>query len=337
MGGTTSERAISLSTGSGVAAALRRLGYDVTALDSGTGQVLTAGREQEEGGTSDAKELATTSSKIVQTSQLDQADVVFIALHGGAGEDGTLQAVLDLTRKPYTGSGHLASAVAMDKALSKRLFEHAGVPTPRWLVVPAAGPPPDIDDLSTVGGLPLVFKPNQEGSTVGLTIVEKPEEIAAAFALAARFDRQVLIEDYIPGRELTVAMLGLEPLPVVEIVPKHGIYDYECKYTPGMSRYDAPADLPEEIAQELQALSRRACEVLGCSGVSRVDFRLDPENRPYCLEVNTVPGMTPTSLVPMAARAAGLTYDDVVRRMVEMAIEDARERNPDWRYESTTR
>lgn len=337
MGGTTSERAISLSTGSGVAAALRRLGYEVTALDSGTGRVLTAGSEQEEGGASEAKELATVSSKIVQMSQLDQADVVFIALHGGAGEDGTLQAVLDLTRKPYTGSGHLASAVAMDKALSKRLFEHAGVPTPRWIVMPSAGPVPDLDDLSAIGNLPLVFKPNQEGSTVGLTIVERPEQIAEAFALAGRYDRQVLVEDFIPGRELTVAMLGPEPLPVVEIVPQHGIYDYECKYTPGMSRYDAPADLPEGIAQQLQDLSRRAYEVLGCSGVARIDFRLDPENRSYCLEANTVPGMTPTSLVPMAARAAGMTYDDVVRRMVEMAIEDARERSSDWRFESTTR
>jgi D-alanine-D-alanine ligase len=337
MGGHTAERAVSFSTGSGVAASLRRLGHEVVSIDAGTGRLLPAGKELESAEEiSETRDLAPVSPSLVRVSQLDEADVVFIALHGGAGEDGTLQAVLDLTRKPYTGSGHLASAAAMDKALSKRLFEHAGVPTPRWLLVAAAGPSPDADDLAAVGGFPLVFKPNDQGSTVGLSIVRGPREIEAAFALAGRHGREVLIEAYVPGRELTVGMLGPEPLPVVEIVPQHDVYDYECKYTPGMSRYDVPADLPPELAAHLQDLARRAYEVLGCRGVARVDFRLDPENRPSCLEVNTVPGMTPTSLVPMAARAAGLTYDDLVRRMVEMALSDARERNRDWRFESTT-
>ncbi len=337
MGGQSAERAVSLSTGSGVAASLRRLGHDVTSIDAGSGRLLAPGKETESAEQSEARDLVPVSPSLVRVSEVDQADVVFIALHGGAGEDGTLQAVLDLTGKPYTGSGHLASAAAMDKALSKRLFEHAGVPTPRWLLVSAAGPPPDADDLAAVGGLPLVFKPNDQGSTVGLSIVEHASEIEGAFALAARHGRQVLVEAFVPGRELTVGMLGREPLPVVEIIPEHGIYDYECKYTPGKSRYDAPADLPPDLAAHVQDLSRRAYEVLSCRGVARVDFRLDPEQRPYCLEVNTVPGMTPTSLVPMAGRAAGLTYDDVVRRMVEMALEDARERSRDWRFESTTR
>jgi D-alanine-D-alanine ligase len=215
----------------------------------------------------------------------------------------------------------LASALAMDKAMSKRMFEHAGIPTPPWLVLPSDGPPPDPADVGPLGGFPVVVKPNDQGSTVGLTIVEDSKGLVSAFELAAKHSRQVLLERFIAGRELTVAVLGNEALPIVEIVPNSGFYDYESKYTAGMSRYECPAVLPADTAARVQELGLRAFETLGCRGVGRVDFRLDPDGRPYCLEVNTVPGMTPTSLVPMAAKARGLSYDDVVARMLALALE----------------
>ena len=320
MGGNTSERAVSLSTGSGIAASLRRLGHEVTSIDAAGGRLLEPGKELEATELLPDGESAATSS-IVEVPSVTGAEIVFVALHGGPGEDGTLQAVLDLAGRAYTGSGPLASGLAMDKAMSKRLFEHAGVPTPRWLVAPRDGGPPDIEDLRPVGDLPVVVKPNDEGSTVGLTIVERPEQLEEAFHLAAKYCDQVLVEKFIDGRELTVAVIGDETTPVLEIVPEHGIYDYECKYTPGMSRYEVPAQIPDEIAARLQTLSLLASQTLGCRGVTRVDWRLDPDQHPYCLEVNTVPGMTPTSLVPMAAEAMGMSYDDLVARMLELAVE----------------
>jgi D-alanine-D-alanine ligase len=217
----------------------------------------------------------------------------------------------------------LASALAMDKAMSKRIFEHAAIPTPRWLLLPADGPTPLPEDVEPLGGYPVVVKPNDQGSTVGLSIVREPGELGRAFELATRYSRGVLIESYVPGRELTVGILGNEALPIVEIFPEHGVYDYTCKYTAGKSRYEVPAELDPGLAARVQELGLRAFEVLGCRGVARVDFRLDPGSRPYCLEVNTVPGMTPTSLVPMAAKARGLSYDDVVTRMLELARANA--------------
>jgi len=172
-------------------------------------------------------------------------------------------------------------------------------------------------------GHTVVVKPNDQGSTVGLSLVREAKDLARAFAEAVRFSKGVLVESYVPGRELTVGVLGDEALPVVEIFPEGGLYDYRCKYTAGMSRYECPAQLETGLASRIRELGRRAFQVLGCRGVARVDFRLDPEGRPYCLEVNTVPGMTPTSLVPMAAKARGLSYDDVVARMLELGLEAA--------------
>ncbi|HEV8480139.1 MAG TPA: D-alanine--D-alanine ligase [Candidatus Eisenbacteria bacterium] len=319
MGGRSAERAVSLTTGAGMAAALRRLGHDVLSLDAADGRALPPGAETSAPQLEAASDLPETA--LVRVPSVTEAQAVVIALHGGAGENGTLQAVLDLARVPYTGSGMLASALAMDKALSKRLFEHAGIPTPPWLVLPSDGPPPDPADVGPIGGFPVVVKPNDQGSTVGLTIVEEPKQLVPAFELAAKHSRQVLIERFIPGRELTVAVIGHEALPIVEIIPNSGFYDYESKYTAGATRYECPAVLPADMTARVQELGLRAFETLGCRGVARVDFRLDPEGRPSCLEVNTVPGMTPTSLVPMAAKAAGLSYDDVVARMLALALE----------------
>jgi len=332
MGGTTSEREISLRTGRGMAQALRQLGHEVLAVDAANGRLLPAG--EEERAARDTALVPAGPAALVSAAAIRDAEVVLIALHGGAGENGTLQALLDLAGKPYTGSGVMASALAMNKAMAKRLFEQAGVPTPPWRLVAAQGPvaesivagaiPREAADL----GLPVVVKPNEEGSTVGLTIVHDWGAMPRAFQEAARYGHEILLEAFVPGRELTVAVLGDRPLPIVEIRPLSGFYDYEAKYTAGRSEYFCPADLPAPLAERIQALGVTASLALDCRGVTRVDFRLDPEETPWCLEVNTIPGMTPTSLVPMAAKAAGMSYEQVVQCMIDLALEEARRRRP---------
>jgi len=321
MGGRSSEREISLRTGRGMAQAARHLGHDVVAIDAANGRLLPAGEEERAALPSGALEPHGEVA-LSRPETLAGADVILIALHGAAGENGTLQALLDLSGKPYTGSGMMASALAMNKAMSKRLFEHAGIPTPRWRLLP---PDATSFDAETIGGLPVVVKPNEEGSSVGLTVVERAADLPAALRLAGDLG-EILIEAFIPGRELTVSMLGDRALPIVEIRPKSGLYDYESKYTAGKSEYFCPADLPDAIAANVQDLARRAVAALGCRGVTRVDFRLDDAGVAHCLEVNTVPGMTPTSLVPMAAKAVGMSYDQVVQAMIDLAIADARRR-----------
>ena len=338
MGGRSAEREISLRTGHGIGRALRNLGHEVTAIDAADGRLIGAGEAPSPAleGPQTRSHLPEVSVRAVAGAEaVNQADVVFIALHGGAGENGTVQALLELAGKPYTGSGVLASSLAMNKAMAKRVFEREGIPTPRWRLV-SADRLGEVD-APALGGYPLVVKPNEQGSTVGLTIVTRPEDLSGALNLAFEYGREVLIEQFIPGRELTVAMLGGEPLPIVEIRPKGGHYDYETKYTPGMSEYSCPAELPEPLARGIQDLGRRAAEALACGGVCRVDFRLGPREEPFCLEVNTIPGMTPTSLVPMAAQARGLDYDQLVARMVEMAVEDWRRRHAPPRRAETSR
>jgi D-alanine-D-alanine ligase len=328
MGGRSAEREISLKTGQGVARALRQLGHEVLALDAANGRAFPAPEEAAGTALADAeKNLPALSVQAVADSQaLADADVVFVALHGGAGEDGTIQALLELTGKPYTGSGVLASALAMNKAMSKRVFEREGIPTPRWQLVRAGDLEPVVD-VTELGGYPVVVKPNEQGSTVGLTVVTEPGDLPDALQLAFEYGHEVLVEQYIPGRELTVAVVGDEVLPVVEIEPGSGHYDYEAKYTAGRSQYFCPADLPESVSARVQELGLRASTALGCRGVSRVDFRLSPTGQPFCLEVNTIPGMTPTSLVPMAARARGMSYDQLVQRMLELAAEEWQRRH----------
>ena len=325
MGGRSSEREISLRTGQGVAQALRNLGHDVTSVDAADGAVLTAGQEESTARPRAAVLALPVSGMLaaVQSPAVTGADVVFIALHGTYGEDGTIQAALELAGKTYTGSGVLASAIAMDKAMSKRVFEREAIPTPHWVVLESGVPGSNVD-TSLLGGYPLVVKPNAEGSTVGLTIVKHPSELNAALEKAGRHDSQILIEQYIEGREVTVAVVGEEAYPVVEIEPKSGFYDYEAKYTKGMTTYTCPAELEKEEARLLRELAVECAGALGCRGVVRVDFRIDEDGEPWVLEVNTVPGMTPTSLVPMAAKAKGLTYDQLVGRIVDMAVADAK-------------
>jgi D-alanine-D-alanine ligase len=236
--------------------------------------------------------------------------VVFLALHGGRGEDGTLQAVLDVVGVPYTGSGALGSGIAMDKDIAKRLFRAAGIPTADWIMAPAEG--------GRVGlelGWPAVVKPSKQGSTVGLSVVKQPGDFDAAVELASGFDDEVMIEAFIPGRELTVGILADQALAVGEIVPRHEIFDYECKYTPGMSQETFPAELSAEVTEECRRLGLLAHRTLKLGGYSRVDFRLTPAGELVCLEVNTLPGMTATSLLPQSAAAAGIDFPELCERI----------------------
>jgi D-alanine-D-alanine ligase len=326
MGGWSSEREISLRTGRGMAQAVRALGHEAISVDAANGRLLPAG-DEERAPLPGTALVAAGTGEVLRSPSLAEADVVLIALHGGAGENGTLQALLELTGKPYTGSGVMASAVAMNKAVSKRLFEQAGIPTPAWTLV-RAGADAAAVNADELGGYPLVVKPNEEGSSVGLTIVESADAMPAALKLAAEFGHETLVERFIDGRELTVALLGDEVLPIVEIRPRSGLYDYESKYTAGKSEYFCPADLPESIARQVGEFALSAAQVMDCRGVCRVDFRLGADDVPYCLEVNTIPGMTPTSLVPMAAKARGLSYEQVVQRMIDLALAEARQRGP---------
>lgn len=336
MGGTSSERDVSLASGLRIAVALRQKGHDVVALDTAQG-ALPAGHEAEmlKGGvmrtlppdrTTLARLGADALPKAVRDLMgPDKVDIVFLGLHGGQGEDGTMQALLDLTGIPYTGSGHLASALAMDKDLSKRLFRDSGIPTPEWEML-RAGMPVDWRSPGFAGrvtatlGLPLIVKPSKEGSTVGLTLVKTPGELPQAISDAFQHDDEVMLERFIPGRELTVGILGDEALPVGEIIPKHEVYDYECKYTAGMAREVFPADLTAEQTATVQELAMRAFRILKLSGCARIDFRMTVDGEFQCLEANTLPGMTELSLIPQAAAAAGISFPDLCDRIVTLAV-----------------
>lgn len=300
LGGSSAEREVSLSSGSRVAAALRERGHSVTEADPHPDPfaVLPAARA---------------------------ADVTWLALHGGAGEDGTIQALLDLAGVRYTGSGVLGSALAMDKDLSKQLFRAAGVPTAEWRMLTATTAtrwrePAYAAETFAALGAKVVVKPSKQGSTVGLSIIDSPAALVPAVELAFQHDDEVMLEAFVPGRELTVGVLGGMVLPVGEIIPKHDIYDYECKYTPGMAEELFPAPIPEAVRDEVQRLAVLAYGALKLRGCARVDFRYDPTGRLFCLEANTLPGMTGTSLVPQAAQAAGIGFPELCERIALDAV-----------------
>jgi D-alanine-D-alanine ligase len=337
MGGTSAERDVSLASGVRVAEALRSRGHEVLSVDTAHG-ILSAPDEQALLGGKivktippDVQALVRLNAQLPSTLRsLPRTDVVFLALHGGQGEDGTLQALLDLTSVPYTGSGHLASALAMDKDLSKHLFRAAGVPTADWRMIGdretgsrkrETGTIAFADEVERELGLPVVVKPSKQGSTVGLTVVRDIEQLWPAVEEAAKYDDEVMVEQFIPGRELTVGILGDEALPVGEIIPVHEIYDYECKYTAGMAREIFPADLSAEETRTIQDLARRAFRALKLRGYARIDFRMAPDGVFYCLEANTLPGMTALSLIPQAAVAAGISFPELCERIVQLALE----------------
>lgn len=325
-GGTSHEREVSLNSGKAVTEALQSLGHQVRMIDTGDGQELltiatTKAIATSETSGSNVTRVPVNTTVACLSSDYRDSDCVFIALHGGVGENGTLQALLDLAGVVYTGSGVMASALAMDKYRAKLLFEAVGVPTPRTVFFG--------DEKAALKfceevepdqiQFPIIVKPNAEGSTVGLTLAKNDAELRKGIKEAAACDPQILIEEFIPGRELTVAILGDQVLPVVEIVPKSGLYDYHAKYTVGASEYICPATLNTNVEIEIREFAQLAFEILGCSGYARVDFRLNPQNELFCLEVNTLPGMTATSLVPKAAKAAGISFEQLLERIISLA------------------
>ena len=284
-GGSSAERDVSIMSGTGVLAALQSQGIDAHPFDPG------------------ARSLAELAA--------EKFDRVFIALHGRFGEDGTIQGALELLGIPYTGSGVMASAVGMDKIATKILWLKAGLPTPDYAVLDAGS---DLKRIAADLGLPLIVKPPHEGSTIGITKVSALEEFQAAYDLAASLDDAVLAEEFVTGREFTVAVLGqgasARALPIVEIVAPQGNYDYQNKYFSDDTKYFCPAVLDEATSAEMQRIAVEAYRTSGCEGWGRVDVLLrERDNRPFLLEVNTSPGMTGHSLVPMAARAVGISYE----------------------------
>jgi D-alanine-D-alanine ligase len=291
MGGLSAEREVSLDTGAGVLAALRERGHDAVGVDWAPGTSLPG------------------------LLEAAGAEVVWNALHGTYGEDGAVQGLCACLGLRCTGSGILASALAMDKIAAKRIFESHGVPTPRWAIVEdAAG-----TALPAALGLPLVIKPAYEGSSVGVSIVDEPGQLAAAIALARRYHGPVLAEAFVAGTEVFVGILDDEVLGAVEVRPAARFYDYDAKYKRTDTRYFLPPELPAEVVERAQAVGLAAYRALGCSGYGRSDLRIDREGAPFVLEVNTLPGMTKTSLLPKIAARAGVPYAELCERILASA------------------
>lgn len=298
MGGPSAEREISLKSGKAVYEALKQSGLEAVALDVAT----------------DTKE------EIINLIKSHNINCAFLALHGCFGEDGQIQEILELLKIPYTGSGVEASRLAMDKIASRRLFETAGLRVPRYKVIDKSSYDTNLRAHNNLG-LPLVIKPAAQGSSIGLSIIDKEEGLDKAVGLAFSFDKKVIVEEYIMGREMTVGILDAHALPVIEIIPKKTFFDYEAKYQPGMTDYIVPARLDERIAGKLRRVALSADKLLGCFGCSRVDMILNKENLPVVLEVNTIPGLTETSLLPKAAKSCGIEFNELCLKLIRLAYE----------------
>lgn len=302
MGGPSGEHEVSLRSGRGVVEALTRRGWAVEPIAIPH--------------TGPAEEAWALTRRALQGAV---PDVVFIALHGPFGEDGTIQELCEDLRLPYTGSAVLTSRLGLDKVASKQRFEAAGLSVPRWQVVSRSTPSGRVEGLA----YPLVVKPTGQGSSLGVSIVRRKEGLAAALEAAGRYGGRILVEEFVAGRELTVGVLGDEPLPIVEVRPRHPFFDYTAKYTAGLTEYLVPAPLAPDIAAVVQAAGLSAHRALGCRHLSRTDLILREEGVPVILEVNTIPGLTPTSLLPKAAACAHLSYDELCEQLVMMAVHGA--------------
>ena len=295
MGGTSAEREVSLKSGRACADALKRRGYRVYEIDAG--------------------------DDMAEQLRLVAAEVAFIALHGRPGEDGTVQGLLEVMRIPYTGSGVLASALGMDKVAARALFLQNGIPCPAGISITRDESLP----LTVPLDFPVVVKPAAAGSSLGVTLVTDPRKLPAAAAAAFQYGPRILIETYIPGREVQVGIFDPIALGAIEIKSKGPFYDYTAKYVPGMSEHLFPAPLPERVYRNVMDLGLRVHRVIGCRGATRVDLRLTDDNQPFVLEINTLPGMTETSLLPEIARGVGIDFDTLVERILDAAtLETAR-------------
>ncbi|MBI5555169.1 MAG: D-alanine--D-alanine ligase [Elusimicrobia bacterium] len=286
MGGASSEREISLKTGQSIYKALREEGYKAVAIDVG-------------------KDIVTDLKK-------HKIDLAFIALHGPLGEDGAIQGLLEVLGIPYTSSGVLASALAMDKVKAKEVFQAHQIPTPDWQVVQKG-------QKALVHKFPVVVKPVRQGSAVGVAIVENQSQLPGALRQSFHYENTAIIEQYIQGKELTVGVLNDQPLPVIQIIPHNKFYDFESKYTPGGSRHLIPAGISSILEKKARFLGVAAHQSLGCRGTTRVDMILDNHNSFFVLEVNTIPGLTETSLLPAAAKASGYSFNELVLEILKDA------------------
>ena len=288
MGGLSWEREISLKTGKAILKALSEKGYHAVPIDVG--------------------------HDVAEVLLREKIECAFLALHGRFGEDGTIQGLLELMRIPYTGSGVLASALAMHKIMSKKIFLCEKIPTPSYEVFRRAET--EKEPLRTLGlPLPVVVKPAREGSTIGVSIVRKEGDLLRALREAGKYDEEILVEEFMKGKEITVGILGDLPLPVIEITPKSGFYDYRSKYTKGETEYIIPARISREKYLYAQEIALKAFQTLGCSGCARVDLMTDEDGNPSVIDVNTMPGMTETSLLPQAAAYAGIAFEELVERI----------------------
>ena len=299
-GGRSLERGVSLRSAARVEDALAGLGHEALPIDVG--------------------------EDLITRLRAERPEVAFIALHGPGGEDGTVQELLEILRVPYTGPGVAACALCMDKVASKHELRTAGVPTPDWVAFNATafrelGAADALEEIEESLGFPLVVKPASQGSSLGVKFASDRAGVPEALVAAFSYDDRVLLERYVDGRELAVGMLGAEPLPIVEAIPREGdVFDFEARYEIGRTEYACPAELPEREATEVSTVAAKAYEVLGCSGFARVDLMLGDEG-PRVLEVNAIPGLTDTSLFPMAAEAAGLSFEELVDRILALALE----------------
>ncbi|MEJ2203561.1 MAG: D-alanine--D-alanine ligase [Gemmatimonadota bacterium] len=323
MGGTSDEREVSLSSGVQVARALREAGHVVVAVDTVKGlmppeeerRLLTEGVRATPPRQGDLVRLDEGHTvALTRDPSLGEVDVFFLALHGGSGEDGTIQSLLDVAGVAYTGSDRLGCSLAMDKEVSKRLLRDAGIPTPDWLAGDL-----DADRVVSALGLPVIVKASGGGSSLRLELAHDRSELKAVLQASASWEDLVLAERYVQGRELTVGVVGDLALPVGEIIPAHEIFDYECKYQPGLAREVFPADIPSDLAEELRDLALRAHRALRMRDFSRIDFIVDAQGTPWCLEANALPGMTANSLLPKAARAAGMSFSELCDRIASLA------------------
>ncbi len=300
MGGRSSEREVSLKTGESVYRSLVRSGYDAVAIDVGPA--------------------------LPQTMQEHSIEIAFLALHGPGGEDGAIQGFLETLGIPYTGSGVRASAIGMHKVATKTQLAAEGIPVPKGMVV-LRGTAPSLSRILNTSNLrlPVVIKPASQGSTIGVTVVRKPSQWKEALRLAHQYDEEAMVEAFIPGHEVTVSLLAgadetVTGLPAVEIVVPDGFYDFSAKYEKGRTEYLCPAPISSSVTRQIRQLAIKTYRLLGCNGAARVDFRITPKGNPYVLEINTAPGMTETSLLPMAAGKAGISYDALTERILQSAL-----------------
>jgi len=330
LGGTSMERDVSVISGRNIGAALQEAGHEVLYADPalppetiGTDpdqQGLIG--EQPPGDQEVARLDHTRIFRLLLDKRIASCDFHFIGLHGGIGENGVLQGMMEHLGYRFNGPGYSASAVAMDKHLSKEIMVAQAVPTPEWLVVTRTQWSDEPGEVRQAIGktfhLPVVIKPNAQGSTIGLSVIREKSALNTALDKAFQYDHRVLVEQYVPGSEITAAILGEDPLPLIRIRPKSGLYDYESKYSEGRTEYEVPAQLQDALTDQIQMYALRLFRSIGARGYSRVDFRLTDAGEPLCLEINTLPGMTTTSLVPKAAGAAGISFAGLLERIIQL-------------------